>query len=150
MCSVEIETLGRRLRARRTAAGRTIASVAAEAGLSVPYIANLENGRGNPTLAAVSSLALALGTRLTVELADDDEPAREAPAALPDSLVQFSRTPRFATEAARLAAAMGASPTPTRERLLHAMAGMASLTARPLSDLDWHRILDAAVLIARA
>src|SRR5439155_12714694 len=48
ICSVEIFDLGNRLRNRRTAAGRTIASVAAEAGLSVPYIANLENGRGNP------------------------------------------------------------------------------------------------------
>jgi hypothetical protein len=29
------------------------------------------------------------------------------------------------------------------------MTGMASLTARSLSELDWHRVLDAAVLIAR-
>jgi hypothetical protein len=29
------------------------------------------------------------------------------------------------------------------------MAGMASLTTRPMTELDWHRILDAAVLIAR-
>src|SRR6266852_3571691 len=42
--------IGRQLRARRTAAGRTVASVAEAAGLSVPYIANLENGRGNPTI----------------------------------------------------------------------------------------------------
>ena len=145
---MEIGTLGRRLRARRTAAGRTIASVAADAGLSVPYIANLENGRGNPTLSAVNSLAIALGARLTVDLTDGDEPARQAPA-LPDSLVQFSRFPRFSTEAQRLAAATRASETLVRERLLHAMAAMASLTTRPLSELDWHRILDAAVLIAR-
>jgi transcriptional regulator with XRE-family HTH domain len=137
------------LRARRTAAGRTIASVAADAGLSVPYIANLENGRGNPTLSAVNSLATALGARLTVELTEDDEPARDEPAALPGSLVQFSRSARFSTEAQRLAATTGVSETLLRERLLHAMAGMASLTTRPLSELDWHRILDAAVLIAR-
>jgi transcriptional regulator with XRE-family HTH domain len=149
MCSVEIAELGRRLRARRTAAGRTIASVAADAGLSVPYIANLENGRGNPTLSAVNSLATALGVRLTVELTEGDEAGRDAPAALPDSLVQFSRSPRFSTEAQRLAAATRASEALVRERLLHAMGGMASLTPRPLSELDWHRILDAAVLIAR-
>ena len=35
--------------------------MAAEAGLSVPYIANLENGRGNPTTAA---LAQAMGRDL--------------------------------------------------------------------------------------
>ena len=38
-----------------------MASVAADAGLSVPYIANLENGRGNPTTAALTRLAEALG-----------------------------------------------------------------------------------------
>src|SRR3954467_2681968 len=113
MCSAEIADLGRRLRARRTAAGRTRASVAADAGLSVPYIANLENGRGNPTLSAVSSLATALGARLTVSLTDGAQPAREAPA-LPDSLVQFSRSPRFSTEARRLAAATRAPATPVR------------------------------------
>src|SRR6266566_1848570 len=50
---VDQSEIGRQLRARRTAAGRTVASVAADAGLSVPYIANLENGRGNPTTAAL-------------------------------------------------------------------------------------------------
>jgi transcriptional regulator with XRE-family HTH domain len=146
---VEIQDLGQRLRARRTAAGRTIASVAAEAGLSVPYIANLENGRGNPTLSAVNNLATALGTRLIVELAEDGDHAQAAPVALPDTLVQFSRSRRFATEAAHLAKAIPASATVTRERLLHAMAGMGSLAGRPLLELDWHRLLDVAVLITR-
>jgi transcriptional regulator with XRE-family HTH domain len=150
MCPVEIRDLGNRLRNRRTAAGRTIASVAADAGLSVPYIANLENGRGNPTLSAVNSLATALGARLVVALAEDDDPAREAPAVLPDTLVQFARSPRFATEAARLAKVIRASETVTRERLLQAMTGMGSLAGRPLSELDWHRILDVAVLITRS
>lgn len=147
---MEIADLGVRLRSRRTAAGRTIASVAADAGLSVPYIANLENGRGNPTLSAVSSLAAALGARLIVDLADDDQPAPEAPSALPDSLVQFARSPRFVAEAARLAKATKTSETALRGRLLQAMAGLGTLTTRPMSELDWHRILDTAVLIARA
>ncbi|GAA4712262.1 helix-turn-helix domain-containing protein [Phytohabitans rumicis] len=147
---MEIAALGVRLRNRRTAAGRTIASVAADAGLSVPYIANLENGRGNPTLSAVNSLATALGARLIVELAQDDQPVPRTPAALPDSLTQFSRSPRFATEAARLAKAAKLPETAMRERLLQAMAGLGSLAStRPLAELDWHRILDAAVLIAR-
>lgn len=149
MCPVKIEDLGGRLRSRRTAAGRTIASVSVDAGLSVPYIANLENGRGNPTLSAVSRLAAALGARLIVDLAEGDQPAPETPAALPASLLQFSRSPRFSTEAARLAKAAKAPETAMRERLLHAMAGMGSLAARPLSELDWHRILDVAVLTTR-
>lgn len=147
---MEIAVLGARLRGRRIAAGRTIASVAADAGLSVPYIANLENGRGNPTLAAVNSLATALGARLVVELAEDDEPAGEGPAALPESLVRYSRLPRFATEAQRLAKAAKMSETVTRERLLRAMAGLGALVpGRTLSELDWHRILDAVVLVGR-
>ena len=101
-------------------------------------------------MSAVNSLASALGARLIVELAEDDEPARATPAALPDSLVQFSRSPRFSTEAARLAKAKKTPETVLREHLLQAMAGLASLAAtRPLTELDWHRILDTAVLIAR-
>ena len=146
---MEIVELGKLLRHRRAAAGRTIASVAADAGLSVPYIANLENGRGNPTLSAVASLATALGARLEVELVDDDEPRRRQPEALPDSLLQFARGARFPAEAARLAKATRTTPGAVREQLLHAMAAMASLVPRPLSDLDWHRILDTVVLVTR-
>jgi transcriptional regulator with XRE-family HTH domain len=147
---VKIENLGSRLRSRRTAAGRTIASVAVDAGLSVPYIANLENGRGNPTLSAVTSLAAALGVRLVVDLVEGDQPAPEAPTVLPDSLLQYSRSPRFVMEAARMAKAAQTSETAQRERLLHAMAAMGSLAARPLSQPDWHRILDTAILTVRA
>ena len=139
--------MGKLLRHRRAAAGRTIASVAAAAGLSVPYIANLENGRGNPTLSAVASLATALGAHLAVELVDDDQPRRPQPEVLPDSLLQFARGQRFPVAAARLAEATRASPAEVRERLLHAMAATASLVPRPLSELDWHRILDTVVLL---
>ena len=136
------------LRRRRAAAGRTIASVAADAGLSVPYIANLENGRGNPTLSAVSSLATALGAELVVRLAEDDSGSIPADP-LPDSLVQFARGARFHTEVTRLATTGRTPETTTRARLLNAMAAMASLASRPLTDLDWHRILDTAVLLTR-
>jgi transcriptional regulator with XRE-family HTH domain len=138
MCPVEIGELGRELRARRAAAGRTIASVAADAGLSVPYIANLENGRGNPTLAALVALSRALGAELTVELGG---PAERADTPLPASLIAFARTPRFAAEAAALEC--------DRPRLLHALAAMSAVSPRPLTDLDWHRLLDAAILISR-
>jgi hypothetical protein len=79
-----------------------------------------------------------------VELADD-EPDRPAPAAVPDSLAQFARSPRFGAEAEPLRASTPAA----RERLLHAMAGLAAVKDRPLTELDWHRVLDAVVLIAR-
>jgi transcriptional regulator with XRE-family HTH domain len=146
---MEIVELGKVLRSRRVAAGRTIASVATDAGLSVPYIANLENGRGNPTLSAVGNLAAALGAGLVVELVDDDGPRRREPEELPGSLVQFARSSRFSTEASRLAKATRSPQGRVRERLLHAMAAMATLTPRPLTELDWHRVLDTAVLLTR-
>nr|WP_221373803.1 helix-turn-helix domain-containing protein [Actinoplanes polyasparticus] len=137
---MEIVELGAVLRSHRIAAGRTIASVAADAGLSVPYIANLENGRGNPTLAAISSLAAALGVSLEVRL---DGAAAPASTSLPDSLVQFSRGARFRAEAARLPG------DAARSRLLEAMAAMGAVATRPLQELDWHRMLDVMVLVTR-
>ena len=90
---MENTEIGRQLRARRTAAGRTVASVAADAGLSVPYIANLENGRGNPTTAALTRLAEALGMRLVVSLVPGEEQA--GPPASPSAgLAQPARTHR--------------------------------------------------------
>jgi len=146
MSSVEIATLGSRLRARRAAAGETIASVAVRAGLSVPYIANLENGRGNPTLAALSALAQALGAELRVELAESGRPGTSA--ARPASLLEFARLPRFAAETARLADRLGRPRTVQRELLLDAMSSASAAVPGRRTELDWHRILDTIVLIA--
>src|SRR6266700_401666 len=91
---VDQSEIGRQLRARRAAAGRTVASVAVDAGLSVPYVANLENGRGNPTVSALSRLAAALDTQLTVSLNAADREAgagSRLAAEMPQSLVRFGR-----------------------------------------------------------
>lgn len=143
---MEIGDLGARLRARRVAAGETIAAVAARAGLSVPYIANLENGRGNPTLTALSALAGALGTTLNVELAEGGEAADNLPASPPPSLARFARTHRFAVAADRLARASGRPPSAQREQLLAAMSAVAAAVPAPMTELDWHRVLDAIIL----
>lgn len=135
--------LGRRLRAERAASGRTIASVAQAAGLSVPYIANLENGRGNPTVAALSRLAEALGLRLDVDLAAD----RAGPAATPDGeVLRFARTGRFATEAARLADRSGEPDQVVRQRLLAMLAAARVAAGSELSTMDCNRFLDALLL----
>jgi transcriptional regulator with XRE-family HTH domain len=131
------------------AAGRTIASVSAEAGLSVPYIANLENGRGNPTLSAVNRLAAVLGMRVGVDTVDGDQMEAGMPHPLPDTLVQFSGSPRFGAESSRLARVAQAPETTVRQRLLYAMTAVGAVADRPLSELDWHRILDTVVLITR-
>ena len=120
--------LGHQLRMLRTAAGRTVASVAQDAGLSVPYIANLENGRGNPTLTALSRLASALGMKLAVSLvpARDGLPATpEAPAELPGSLVRVRRTAEFRRATEVMARALGLDHGDFSIRLTGALAGLA-------------------------
>jgi transcriptional regulator with XRE-family HTH domain len=153
--------IGRQLRARRTAAGRTVASVAADAGLSVPYIANLENGRGNPTTAALTRLAEALGLRLVVTLAAGEEgsagmgaraaaraPAALAAAGIPASLVRLGRTGRLRAAVAVMAPALGVSPEEFSGQLVAALAALAQALGQDLAEPDWWRLLDALVLIA--
>ena len=146
---MENEEIGRQLRARRTAAGRTVASVAADAGLSVPYIANLENGRGNPTTAALARLAEALGLRLviTLEAGEQDAPAPGAPG-VPASLVRLGRTPRFRRAVTVMAAALGAEADDLAVRLVAALAAVGAAVGRDLAEADWWRLLDALTLVA--
>jgi transcriptional regulator with XRE-family HTH domain len=144
----EIRTeLGRQLRSRRSAQGRTVASVAMQAGLSVPYVANLENGRGNPTLGALHRLATALDAPLSELLAEDSERSPQ-PAILPGSLVDFSRGRRFNSEVRQLADSRDVDESEIRRQLLTAMAAVPR-PRRGLAELDWHRILDALVLVLR-
>lgn len=145
-----MEALGPQLRALRTAAGRTVASVAADAGLSVPYIANLENGRGNPTVTALDRLASALGVRLrlTLDPADSSAPAaRAAPVKVPASLVRFARTRRFRRAVEVIAAARALDRDELTRQLVHAMAGLGNALHADLGDTDWGRILDALLLV---
>jgi transcriptional regulator with XRE-family HTH domain len=141
---VDHEAIGRQLRARRTAAGRTVASVAADAGLSVPYVANLENGRGNPTATALTRLAAALGTRLVITLAPD-EGSRQA--GEPAVLVRLGRTVRFRRAVTAMAAALGLDTDEFSAPLVTALAALADATGRDLTEPDWWRLLDALVLV---
>jgi transcriptional regulator with XRE-family HTH domain len=152
---VDNQEIGRQLRARRTAAGRTVASVAADAGLSVPYIANLENGRGNPTTAALARLAAALGLRLvvTLEVGEEDAPAPGAPG-IPASLVRLGRTARFRRAVAVMAAGRHADADADADadelavKLVAALAATVAVVGRDLAEADWWRLLDALTLVA--
>jgi len=146
--------IGRQLRAQRTAAGRTVASVAASAGLSVPYIANLENGRGNPTTAALTRLAEALDMRLVVALVSGQDKTASAtsqeprPAAIPGSLVRLGRTARFKQTTAVLAQALGQDEGELSAQLVASLASLALTIGRDVTEADWWRLLDALLLIA--
>ena len=148
---MEIAAIGRQLRARRTAAGRTVASVAADAGLSVPYIANLENGRGNPTATALTRLAGALGMRLVITLVpDEDSQQARVPASpeVPASRVRLGRTARFRQAVEAMTATLDADAGEFPARLVTALATLAHSMGKDLTEPDWWRILDALVLVA--
>jgi transcriptional regulator with XRE-family HTH domain len=148
---MEHTAIGRQLRARRTAAGRTVASVAADASLSVPYIANLENGRGNPTITALTRLAEALGMRLEITLVPDEDgqPAGARPdPEVPAALVRLGRTQRFRQAAATMARALGRETDEYTGQLVAALAAMAHAAGQDLSEADLWRVMDALLLIA--
>ena len=128
-----------------------MASVAADAGLSVPYVANLENGRGNPTATALTRLAGALGMRLVITLVPDEgtgEAGEAAPPEVPASLVRLGRTPRFRQAVTAIAAALGLDEDEFSARFVPALAVLAHAMDRDLAEPDWWRVLDALLLIA--
>jgi transcriptional regulator with XRE-family HTH domain len=137
--------LGAELRERRKAAGRTIASVAVDAGLSVPYIANLENGRGNPTVSALERLTAALGAQLQLSIADDEQVVepRTDRAALVAQLV--AESPRAKSVVQRLAG-KGRSRRVVAAQLLATLDSLATLLQSPLTDADLNRLLDLILL----
>ncbi|HWF81347.1 MAG TPA: helix-turn-helix transcriptional regulator [Streptosporangiaceae bacterium] len=148
---MDAQQIGRQLRSRRAAAGRTVASVALDAGLSVPYVANLENGRGNPTLGALTRLASALGTRLSVclEPADSDaQSMRPVIAEIPLPLVRLGRTERFQRMTGLASRTLGCDPDDLAAQILTGVALFATTLDRDLAEVDCWRLIDALTLIA--
>lgn len=148
----DIKGLGARLRARRTALGLTLAQVAEEAELSLPYVSNLERGRGNPTLDVLRSLARALDQSLTdilgdVEAQDGYDLSELALAEVPPSLQAFGRTDRFGDVVDRLSQVQGVSTDEMRKRLMVGMASAPRRSSGEPTEEDWRRLLDAYSLI---
>jgi len=145
---VDRHQLGQRLRALRAARGLTVAAVAIDAGLSVPYVANLENGRGNPTVDVLSRIAQALGTRATIGfVAEDPAEPGIGTVALPATLVRLGRGARFRRDVRLIADELSEDTTPLAARILDVLARLAEVTGRDLSEPDWFRLLDALVLV---
>jgi transcriptional regulator with XRE-family HTH domain len=147
---MDVQEIGRQLRARRAATGRTVASVALDAGLSVPYVANLENGRGNPTLAALTRLASALGTDLSVSLepsADGTRLTLSNSADIPLPLVRLGRTERFRRMIDVISGNLRSDPADLAAQLLSSVALVARALRRDLTEADCWRLIDAFTLI---
>ncbi|MYA75373.1 MAG: helix-turn-helix transcriptional regulator [Gammaproteobacteria bacterium] len=148
----EPEGLGQRIRARRTALGMTLAQVAEESGLSLPYVSNLERGRGNPTLEALRSVAAALQQTVPDLLGQDAseesfDPAELVLADAPKSLRAFMRSERFLTVVERLSSEQETTVEEMRRRLLIGMASAPRRSADDPTEEDWRRLLDAYSLI---
>ncbi len=125
--------------------------MAADAGLSVPYIANLENGRGNPTITALTRLAEALGMQLVVTLVPGEESQQAVPSASPEmpaSLVRLGRTARFRQAVRVMAATLDLDADEFSVQLVAALAMIAHAMGKDLVEADWWRLLDALLLIA--
>jgi transcriptional regulator with XRE-family HTH domain len=128
-----------------------VASVAADAGLSVPYIANLENGRGNPTATVLARLAGALGMHLVITLVPDEDGHQAggpAPPAVPASLVRFGRTARFREAVAAMTTTLDVDAGQFSDQFVAALAALAHSLGKDLAEPDWCRILDALLLVA--
>lgn len=142
----DADTLGTRLRARRRGAGLTLAEVAERAGLSLPYVSNLERGRGNPTLDALRGLADALDTTVTALLGDSVDrfdPFETVMAEAPASLTAFARSQRFLEQVKRLASTQGLEVDELRRRMLLGMATSPRRSASEPTEYDWLRLMDA-------
>ena len=112
-------SLGKRLRSRRVALGLTLADASARAGLSLPYVSNLERGRGNPTIDALRSLADALDLEVGELVGGDGSGEALDTSSLvladaPPSLGEFTRSGRFEAVARRLAVHQAVSYTHLR------------------------------------
>lgn len=88
-------TLGRRIRHFRRSRGLTLADVAEATGSSTTQLSHIENGRREPRLSALSSIAAAVGVNVTDLLEAAPPPDRRA--ALEIELAQAQRSPLFAT-----------------------------------------------------
>jgi transcriptional regulator with XRE-family HTH domain len=148
-----MDDLKDRIRSRRLALGLTLGQVADRAKLSLPYIANLERGRGNPTVGALRRIAAALELPASALLAGDEsspaEPGELALASMPRSLLEFSRSERFSTEVEKLAADQQRPVEEVRRMILVGMASAPRRSQGQPTATDWQRLLDTYILILR-
>jgi transcriptional regulator with XRE-family HTH domain len=78
--------LGGAIRAQRHLLGMTLVEVAASAGLSHPFLSQLERGLARPSMKSLTAIAFTLGTTAQALMASSELPA--VPAAEPVSIVR--------------------------------------------------------------
>jgi transcriptional regulator with XRE-family HTH domain len=143
------ESFGQRLRDRRSALGLTLLAVAIRAGVSVPYVANLEKGRGNPTLDVIVALADALEVPVISLVGTDPAPrgTESQEEALPQALLDYARGDLFQGTTQRLAELAQRPEEEMRRAVVEWMLAVPLPPGRELSRQDCRRVLDAFVLV---
>src|SRR5579875_3038586 len=86
--------VGRQIRARRRAAGMTLDDLGARAGVAPSRLSLIENGRREPRLSQLSSIATALGAEVPALLAEEAPDERTA---LEVELERFQQSPLYAS-----------------------------------------------------
>ena len=76
---MDLITLGRRIRHFRTSAGLTLDDVAAATGLAPSQLSLIENGKREPRISALGTLAVALGVDVPALLSTEPPSHRAAP-----------------------------------------------------------------------
>lgn len=155
--ATEASAIGARVRALRTERGLSMRDLAAEAGVSQPFVSKLENGQQLPSVPTVYALAAALGTTPGALLAPADRtdgdvhlPLTESAAAAP---VWIAGVPGGATQAYvfELAAGEGDGGFAAHggEELLMVLDGVAVSIAEGREDVEvpagGSRVVDTAV-----
>src|SRR5215831_2741312 len=74
-----LSDLGRAVRTRRLERSLTLKELSEKAEVSVRFLAELEAGRGNVSVARLHGIAVALGTTASVLLADEERRAHRPP-----------------------------------------------------------------------
>lgn len=87
--------ISQRVRKLRAEHGHTLKSLGAKAGLSIPYLSDIEHGRANPTLNTLISLANAFDMSLLDMLRGVDMVGEESEPALAPGLAELLDDPRF-------------------------------------------------------
>jgi transcriptional regulator with XRE-family HTH domain len=112
-------------------------------------VSNLERGRGNPTVEALTALAGALDVGVGTLVGDAGASGNTelVLAEAPRSLITFTKSKLFTDKVDRLAKQQAEAPDELRRRLLVAMASAPRRSSGEPTEDDWKRLLDVYSLI---
>jgi transcriptional regulator with XRE-family HTH domain len=144
----DVGIVGRNVRRLRTERQLSLGALAAHAGLAKQTLANMESGRGNPTIETLLAVSRALGVGATWLLAEWGSPVliqRHDEAAWDDTsggrrreLDQIFGTGQVITSILELTARAAPSPALEPGTLLHALVVSGRVLAGPVE--DQHRL----------